>query len=407
MSLPPTHDWHRRSSDPETRVEHVLGRVRSFWERMTEGLEVEQLWSQFHADARAGYQLYAKEVDWAHVAGESRGRRAFRIARALFWAMVMKLTPPRRVLLLIAFAFLLFPDVAFVWGDTRLQIGGGAFRFLGVLGLFVLLVLELADRVIMKRDLEIAREIQQWLIPPLPPQIPGVDIAFAMRPANTVAGDYYDAFLRPSTDGRKAEGAEPGTSAPANRLLLAVADVAGKSVPAALLMATFQASLRTLAAAAPSSLVELVDGLNRYACAHSLGGLRFTTAFLTEFDPASGTLTSINAGHNAPVVRRRSGAIERLETGGLPLGIRSGASYESASTTLHAGDLLVVFTDGVVEAENEKQEEFGEPRLLELVRGMHAGSAAQSLGVVMASVDAFVGSARQHDDVTCLVMWVL
>jgi phosphoserine phosphatase RsbU/P len=406
MSQPPTPDWHQRSHDFNTRVEHVVGRVKSFWQRVTEGLEIEQLWSQFHVDALASYQLYAKEVDWAHVSGESRGRRAFRIARALFWAMVMKLTPPRRVLLLIAFVFLLFPDVEFQWGEARLQIGGGAFRFLGVLGLFVLLALELADRVIMKRDLEIAREIQQWLVPAVPPQTPGVDIAFAMRPANTVAGDYYDVFLRPSIVSRKTVPLESGTPASANRVLVAVADVAGKSVPAALLMATFQASLRTLAAL-PSSLVELVQGINRYACAHSLGGRRFTTAFFTELDPASRTLTSINAGHNAPILRRTSGAIERLEAGGLPLGIRSGASYESASTTLHPGDLLVVFTDGVVEAENEKQEEFGEPRLLGLVSGMHAGRAAQSLQAVMGSLDAFVGSARQHDDITCLVMWVL
>jgi len=298
--------------------------------------------------------------------------------------MLTKLTPPRRVLLLIAFVFLLFPDLEFRWGQSAIQIGGGVFRFLGVVGLFVLLALELADRVIMKRDLEIAREIQQWLVPLCLLKFPELTSPSLCGPTRWRATTMTLSFA-PRADGRKTEAPEPGTPAPANRLLLAVADVAGKSVPAALLMATFQASLRTLAAAAPSSLVELMHGINRYACAHSLGGRRFTTAFLAEFDPASGSLSSTNAGHNAPVLRRTSGALERLETGGLPLGIRSEASYESASTTLHQGDLLVVFTDGVVEAENEKQEEFGERHLLELVSGMPAGSAAQSLGVVMGS----------------------
>ena len=162
----------------------------------------------------------------------------------------------------------------------------------------------------MKRDLEIAREIQQWLVPHSPPALPGVDIAFATRPANTVAGDYYDAFERPSA---------PAAASPA-RLLLVVADVAGKSVPAALLMATFQASLHTLAAV-PGPLDELVRALNRYSCAHSLGGLRFTTAFFAELDAAHRSLTYVGAGHNAPVLRRADGRIERLTEGGPPLGI--------------------------------------------------------------------------------------
>ncbi|HKS97106.1 MAG TPA: PP2C family protein-serine/threonine phosphatase, partial [Terriglobia bacterium] len=322
----------------------------------------------------------------------------------LFWAMLMKLTPPRRVLLLISIVLLVFPDLSFTVssGAGQIQVQGASFHVLGGLGLFVLLALELADRVTMKRDLEIAREIQQWLVPAAPPQIPGVDIAFATRPANTVAGDYYDAFLRPSSDSRESTPGEG--SAPASRLLLVVADVAGKSVPAALLMATFQASLRTLAAT-PSSLVELARGLNRYACAYSLGGRRFTTAFLAELDPGSGTLTSVNAGHNAPILRQASGAIQRLERGGLPLGIRAEADYESSVVTLQRGDLLLIFTDGLVEAEKDNLEEYGEPRLLDLVRGMGAGSAAQTLATLMQSVDAFVGAARQHDDVTCLVMW--
>jgi sigma-B regulation protein RsbU (phosphoserine phosphatase) len=257
--------------------------------------------------------------------------------------------------------------------------------------LLALLALELADRVVMKRDLEIARDIQRWLVPAAPPEVPGYDIAFATRPANTVSGDYYDAFLR-EVAGQAS-----------NRLHIVVADVAGKSVPAALLMATFQASLRTLAVALPG-LADLVAGLNHYACAHSLGGRRFTTAFLADIDPVTGALTYINAGHNVPILRRAAGAIERLDAGGLPLGIRAEAGYECGALTLEPGDLLVVFTDGVVDAENTRGEEYDESRLMALCQSSAAGSAADILATLMSSVAAFVGAAPQRDDLTCLIL---
>jgi sigma-B regulation protein RsbU (phosphoserine phosphatase) len=218
-----------------------------------------------------------------------------------------------------------------------------------------------------------------------------LSIAFATRPANTVAGDFYDVFARPQTD-----SSEP-------HFLLAVADVAGKSIPAALLMATFQASLRTLSETS-SSLPGLVTGMNRYACSNSQSGLRFTTAFLAEFDPASRNLTYINAGHNAPILRRSSGAIERLSNGGLPLGMWADKSYESGDVTLQPGDWLVIFTDGVVEAENSRQEEYGESRLLNV---LHLGATAtpdELLRRVMSDLDGFVGQTPQHDDVTCMLV---
>jgi phosphoserine phosphatase RsbU/P len=222
------------------------------------------------------------------------------------------------------------------------------------------------------------------------PSVPGVDIAFATRPANTVAGDYYDAFFRPAAPGEEA------------RLLLVVADVAGKSIPAALLMATLQASLRTLAAL-PGSLLELVGRLNEYACAQNQGGSRFTTAFLAELEPTTGRLTWVNAGHNWPVLRHPSGQIERLETGGWPLGFAKGARYECGETTLAPNDLLLIFTDGLVEAENDREEEYGEPRMLETLAEAR-GSAREVLKQLMSSADAFVGLTRQHDDITCLVL---
>src|SRR3989449_11144709 len=170
------------------------------------------------------------------------------------------MTPPRRVLLLLAFVLL-------VMSGFELQIG--KFEFAAAILFLLLLSLELADKVTMKRDLEIAREIQTWLVPSQPPEVPGANIAFATRPQNSVAGDYYDAFY-PNPEDRE-------------RLMVVIADVVGKSVPAALLMATLQASLRTMAGE-NAALADLVARLNRYACAHSLNGLRFTTAVLSEYN---------------------------------------------------------------------------------------------------------------------------
>ena len=375
------------------RMEHRREDLRQFWQRVTEGRELDQLWTQFRADARESYGLYSREVDWDEVQKTRPWKRPFHAAWALFQAMLMKLSPARRVLLLVAgLLFVLELPTLLVFLVARQKHPGSAdaqFFALSAALFFILLALELADRITMKRDLEIAREIRHWLVPEKPPQIPGVDIAFATRPANTVAGDYYDAFLRSASGGE--------------RLLVVVADVAGKSVPAALLMATFQASLQALSAAA-GSLDELVAGLNRYACAHSLDGRRFTTAFFAEIDPATRVLRYINAGHNAPIVRRTSGHTERLETGGLPLGIPADGHYESAEIKLGSGDLLVIFTDGLVEAEDAAGEEFGEARVFATLNTPPRPDAAATLQALMAEVDRFVGMARQHDDVTCLVL---
>ncbi|HEX9760595.1 MAG TPA: PP2C family protein-serine/threonine phosphatase [Candidatus Acidoferrales bacterium] len=364
--------------------------ARRFWHRVTDGLEMSELWAQFTQEARTGYSLYSREVDWDAAKQQKPVHRAWAVVRDFFWAMIMKLTPARRVLLLIALAALLLGDWRFTLEDGTAEIN---FRAIGILILLVLLALELADRVTMKRDLEIARDIQRWLVPAEPPQVEGVEIAFASRPANTVAGDYYDAFYRPPLP--DAHGRE--------RLMLVVADVAGKSVPAALLMATLQSSLHALAVA-PTSLLELVHALNRYTCARSLGGLRFTTAFLAEFDPATQTLIYVCAGHNPPILRRVSGQVEHLETGGLPLGIDPQAVYEQGSAAMGKGDLLLVYTDGLIEAVNEKGSEYGLEALNELLNIVPGESAAETLRHLMEDVDRFVGRAPQHDDITCLVL---
>jgi sigma-B regulation protein RsbU (phosphoserine phosphatase) len=209
-----------------------------------------------------------------------------------------------------------------------------------------------------------------------------------------VAGDYYDVFPRSTSD-----PAQP-------TFLLTVADVAGKSIPAALLMASFQASLKTLCAT-PAPLAALVDSMNRYACTNSQEGRRFITAFVAEFAPQSRTLTYINAGHNAPLVRRGSGTIERLESGGLPLGVRSDAQYQSATVTLQPGDWLAIFTDGLVEAANERNEEYGEQRVISVLNAGCSNTASNLISQLMVNLDIFVGNNLPlADDVTCMLVAV-
>lgn len=373
----------------------VRTRTGQFWRRVTEGMELNQLWLQFRTDARASYHLYSRDVDFTKPEGVRRGRHFWNLVKQFFWAILNQLSPARRVLLLVALVLLLFTGI--VVGNDR---SGGVtvfffdMRFVAGVLLLLLLVLEVADRVTMKRDLQIAREIQMWLVPSVPPAVPGVGIAFATRPANTVAGDYYDVFSRPSHDFA------------GQTFLFTIADVAGKSIPAALLMASFQASLKALSTT-PTPLEMLLEGMNRYACTNSQEGRRFITAFLAEFNPASRSFTYINAGHNAPLLRRAAGAIERLGTGGLPLGVQQDARYESATVVLQSGDWLVIFTDGLVEAANDREEEYGEQRVINVLNGGAGDTPSALISRLMVDLDFFVGNNLPlADDVTCMLVRV-
>jgi sigma-B regulation protein RsbU (phosphoserine phosphatase) len=368
-------------------------RLQNFWRRVTEGLALSQLWSQFETEARASYRLYSRDVAAKTPEGLTPRGRHLHVVKEFFWAVFEKLSPARRVLLLAALILLMIPrsGMRYVGENGKEFAIEIDLHFWAALVLLLLLILEIADRVVMKRDLQIAREIQSWLLPGAPPQIPGLAIAYSTRPANTVAGDYYDVFPR------------PGKTNEENRVVLAVADVAGKSIPAAMLMATFQASLKTLSTA-QVALPELAANMNRYACTNSQGGLRFTTAFLAEYDPVLRRLVYINAGHNNPILRRASGQIERLDVGGLPFGIMPDVTYQTGAVTLAPGDWLVIFTDGLVEAENARAEDYGEGRLMTAIDAAKSFSPAELLKRLMTELDLFVGNTPQHDDVTCMLL---
>jgi sigma-B regulation protein RsbU (phosphoserine phosphatase) len=382
---------------PKAPQPSLLARLQNFWDRLSEGMAIDQLWSQLRHDTRTSYRLYSREVQPYEPPDARKHQRMhawWHTARQFFWAILMKLSPAKRVILVAALILLMIGTITFQTGPNTPR-GEIHLSGIGTLLVLLLLILEIADRVTMKRDLEIAREIQSWLVPSGPPATEQLDIAFTTRPANTVAGDYYDAFSR----------SLPGVALADQPMLMIVADVAGKSIPAAMLMATLHASLHTLALGS-QSLLELAAGLNAYCCEHSNEGRRFTTAFIAQFDPASRVLTSINAGHNAPILLRASGAIERLDAGGVPFGISTGRPYAVDTRKLAQGDLLFIFTDGLIEAEDAGQNEFGEARLLPLLISYRALGSKELIAGIMQQVNGFVGDTPQHDDITVMAVRV-
>jgi HAMP domain-containing protein len=233
-------------------------------------------------------------------------------------------------------------------------------------------------------ELALARRIQARLLPSGPPRVEGLELAGTSESAREVGGDYYD-YL-PLGDGRVA---------------LVIADVSGKGVGAALLMSGFRASLlsQDLTGADPA---QVLGQLNRFLH-RSVEPGKFVTAFLAMLDGRSGRLSYCNAGHNAPLLVGADGAVARLETGGLILGILEHSPYEVGETVLQPDQRLVLFTDGVTEAADESDEQWGEERLIELLRSMHQDPCAGVVTRIVEEVRRFEGARGASDDVTLIV----
>jgi sigma-B regulation protein RsbU (phosphoserine phosphatase) len=244
---------------------------------------------------------------------------------------------------------------------------------------------ETVEKRRMEEDLAIAAAIQRRLFPKALPTIEGYQIAARSTPTRHVGGDYYDAIEL--DDGR---------------VVVAIADVSGKGTPASLLMSNVQASLRVLAVPA----IELARDTSRIneLLYSNTDFNKYATMFYGVLDPATGRLAYVNAGHNPPYVLRASGEIETLNVGGLPIGLMSGMGYEEGAAELGPGDLLVLFTDGVSEAVNAADEEFGEAKIEELAR-THADAGAEAvLDAIAEAVAVFAQGLPQMDDITMLVV---
>ena len=376
--------------------------ARQFWDSYTKDLTADDFQRLFTRDAREAYDYFARGIDPDAFRELPWHRRLLMQCRLFFVAFTARLSPARRALFGIAmvFAFIgmlylseglgmmrvplipFFVNVPIPWPVWT----EGTFWLLGGFVLVNLLVLlEVADRLTLKHDLEIAREIQLAMLPQDTFVAGSIEVAGHTRPANTVGGDLYD-IVRLDED----------------RVMVVLGDVSGKGSPAALLMALLLAMLRTLA---PDDLPPpiLVERLNRLVYEQA-PGTRFITLFLAIVDLRTGSVSYVNAGQTPPLLRRHDGSVEKLATGGIALGMFDASTYEQAETDLAPGDLLVAYSDGITEAENRAGQPFDEDGLEQAVHTYASSPAPDLARTLFTVVERHAGDVKLADDLTVLVV---
>jgi phosphoserine phosphatase RsbU/P len=377
-------------------------RARQLFDTYTRDLSSEDLQSLFTHDTRDAYKFFSRWLDEEHVARLPWWKRVAVRGRQVFVAFTLKLPPARRALylgaLLIALLgmFKLFRGFALMdlpLGTPFFQISllvpawaDGTFALVvSLLMVNLLVLLEVADRLSLKGELEVAREIQLAMLPSGTYTAADIEICGSTRPANTVGGDFYDVL--PLPDGR---------------IILAVGDVAGKGSPAALLMALLLAMLRTLVDEGLEA-EPLVTRLNTQIWRHSPGS-RFITLFYAIYTPATGALTYVNAGQNPPLIRRGPGRYERLPATGIALGMFDQSTYTALETRIEPGEMLVLYSDGITEAEDpggQPLEEAG----LQVILDSYPDEGPAALGThIIKGVERYAQASRFADDLTILIL---
>ena len=378
-------------------------RLADFFDTYTKDLTAEDLQRLFTRDTRDAYKFFTRGRDVDALKRMPWHVRIFTEVRILFLAFAMKLSPARRVVfggsLVLAVIGLinLFRGFGIVEIARIPLFGGigvpgplfrdGTWSLLFAFGLMNLLVLlEVADRLSLKNDLEIAREIQQAMLPSGVYSAAGVETIGISRPANTVGGDFYD--ILPLKDGR---------------LVIAVGDVAGKGSPAALLMALLLAMLRTLVDEKLEP-AELITRLNVQVCRHA-PGTRFITLFYAVFNPLTGDMTYVSAGHMPPLLLRHQGTCERLSDGGISLGMFEHSTYTTGHVIMEPDDLVAVYSDGITEAENPAEIPFDEIGLETALKTSQHKASLSAIGAdVVAAVERHTAEKRFADDLTILLL---
>jgi sigma-B regulation protein RsbU (phosphoserine phosphatase) len=370
----------------------------NFFETYTRDLTVADLQRLFTRDTRDAYKFFTRGTDpdaFKHLPWYSR---AFAHVRLLFIKFTMKLSPARRMLYAAALVFaanglfnLLRPVPSAPLASGAVVVpglglpAGSVSLVIGFVLLNLLVLLEVADRLSLKNDLEIAREIQQAMLPNGAYTTSTVEMIGLSRPANTVGGDFYD--IIPVED---------------TRIIIAVGDVAGKGSPAALLMALLLAMLRTLVdeRLEPAALVTRLNAqISRHA-----PGARFITLLYAVYDSASGVLSYVNAGHMPPLVLRRDGSCERLSDGGIALGIFEGSVYTPRQVTINPGELLAIYSDGITEAESPRGVPFDESGLEAMLRSRRGDDLARLGAAIVRGVEQYSADARLADDLTIFLL---
>ncbi|MGV3517324.1 PP2C family protein-serine/threonine phosphatase [Luteitalea sp.] len=368
------------------RKRAIADRARAFIDDYTRDLTARDLQRVFTRETRDMVSFFTQGTSQAEATQKELLRHPFRNARQFFLAFAMRLTAARRMLYAGAIVLFVLGLVDGLSPDPGEPLwDNGLVKLLLAFGLIhLILLLEVADRLTLKHELNVARDIQRAMLPAGTLTVGTVEAHGETQPANTVGGDFYD--ILPRADGH---------------VLVILGDVAGKGTPAALLMALFLAMTRTLLdeALPPAGLALR---LNEQLMRHSPRS-RFITAFIGLFDPRSGEVRYVNAGQNPPMVRRASGRLEWLAPTGMALGLSRKASYDQATITLSDGDVLLAYSDGITEAESPNGASFEEEGLRVLadqMDGMRAGDIAR---VVIDAVKTHTDDSTLFDDLTVLV----
>jgi hypothetical protein len=326
-------------------------------------------------------RFYVTEGDRKRLAELSEFRRWLRRIWWLVKGLLLKLTPARRVMLAAALVLFVFGTERFNAGRLRFEVRTAPLATTMVL---IVLMLELKDKLVARNELEAGRAVQLALMPAEKPTVPGWDVWLYTRPANDVGGDLVDHL---KIDER--------------RHFVALGDVSGKALPAALLSVKLQATLRALAPTF-SDLGDLGAAVNRILQRDGLPS-RFASLVYLLISEDGGHVGVLNAGHMPPLLVR-SGVVDTLPRGGVVLGLIEDTTYVEHRVDLNAGDALVVYSDGISEAMNESEDFFDDERLVAAVR-QTAGLAAEATGRrVLDAVSAFVGEAAPSDDMSLIVI---
>ena len=359
-----------------------------FFREYTAGLRRQDLRRLFDRDAAEAYAVLTRDQP-AGKEPKKGLKRLFYRARLLFLGLSYKLSPPRRVLFAAALVFAIFgvAQISFVVNhqhgvDVSLD-ASPFFSSLSIGCLLFLLALELVDRVRVRDELEVARQLQRELLPQAAPALPGFAFAHSYRTANEVGGDYYD-FI-PLADGR---------------LVLVAGDASGHGMAAGLLMAIANATLHTAVDIDPRPR-PVAAMLNRALC-RSGGRRAFMTLFYGLLEPVAGRFDFLCAGHPFPLLRRGDGTVAELGAGGLPLGLRADLDLAEDGVAFAPGDLLLLYTDGLPEAVNAAGQAFGFDRLTALVR--EGGGAREVHDRVLAAFDAHLAGGALTDDLSLVVV---
>ena len=354
---------------------------------------LKQDWRYVRDDVRPGWrdmlrttvaelkEFYLTPEHRRRLAGMGTLRRGLWLAGWLLKSLFLKLTPLRRFIFLAALVLLMASPRVSTGGGTSVSVDGQMFSMFLLIGL---LLLELKDKLLARHELEAGRSVQRALMPDRCPSLAGWDVWLYTRPANDVGGDLVDCL-------------ELGPG----RVAFTLADVAGKALPAALLMAKVQSTLRALATDAPS-LSDLAAKTNDILCRDGLPN-RFATLLYFDVRDDDGGVRLVNGGHMPPVLVSTAGYHE-LPRGDMALGMMPGAAYREQRQDVNPGEMLIAYSDGLTEALNAAGEFYGEDRLRADFATLATLTAKQAGERILASVDAFIGATRPYDDLSVVVL---